>query len=333
MYPIARRTFLAGTAASGFALTNPARSATLRVEALFAGRIDDKGFMEAGYRGLVRARDTLGATIGHIEGVKPQKDALAEALRTLAGRSPDLVIAHGGQNNEAAKEVAAAYPALRFAVTQGAVSGPNLASYEVLQEQSAFLAGVFAALTTKSKVIGHMSGIRVKPGLKGRAAFLAGAKHADPSVRVLTNFSGDQDNNALSRNIAEAMIATGADVIFTMLNAGRGGVTEACRARGAAQIGNVGDWTLVAPDVFSASAVADVSTALFAAAKDTAEGRFTGGRIQRIGLENEQAVRLAMRADTPALVRTPVDETSKALISGAILIPEDWTGEEFKTPA
>jgi basic membrane protein A len=66
-----------------------------------------------------------------------------------------------------------------------------------------------------------MSGIRVVPGLKSCAAFAHGLAHANPSVRLLTNFSGNQDDNALSKHIVSAMIDAGADIIFTMLNAGR----------------------------------------------------------------------------------------------------------------
>ena len=55
-----------------------------------------------------------------------------------------------------------------------------------------------------------MSGIRVAPGLKGRAAFAHGLGHANPAARLLTNFSGDQDSNALSGRIAAAMADAGA---------------------------------------------------------------------------------------------------------------------------
>ncbi|MEO9101846.1 MAG: hypothetical protein ABI212_02450 [Burkholderiaceae bacterium] len=53
------------------------------------------------------------------------------------------MIAHGGQNNEAAAKVAARFPDVKFVVTQGAVTSPNLASYDVLQQESAYLADVF----------------------------------------------------------------------------------------------------------------------------------------------------------------------------------------------
>ncbi|UUZ78497.1 BMP family ABC transporter substrate-binding protein [Polaromonas sp. P1(28)-13] len=99
-------------------------------------------------------------------------------------------MAHGGQNNEACAEVAARFPKVKFVVTQGAVTSTNLASYDVLQEESAYLGGVLTALTTRTGVVGHMSGIRVRPGLKGRAAYAAGVRATNPNVKLLTNFSG-----------------------------------------------------------------------------------------------------------------------------------------------
>jgi hypothetical protein len=54
------------------------------------------------------------------------------------------------------------------------------------------------------------------------------------------------------------MIGAKADIIFTMLNAGRYGATEACREGGARQIGNVRDWIALVPDVFIASAIAEL---------------------------------------------------------------------------
>ena len=304
----------------------------LSVGALFAGRIDDRGFMESGWRGLERARAEFGVQTTFIDRVEPRRELLAAALTQLAERNVDLVIAHGGQNNEACAEVAARFPRVRFAVTQGAVTGANLTSYEVLQEESAYLAGVLAASVTRTGVVGHMSGIRVRPGLKGRAAYAAGVRATNPQVRLLTNFSGNQDDNALSRRVALAQIDAGADVIFTMLNAGRDGATEACRAKGARQIGNVVDWVERDPAVFVGSAVADVSVGVFEAVRDAKNGVAANGPIHRIGLKNLQAVRLAMRADVPPAVRERIARTSDDIVAGRIEVPEKFEGLEFATP-
>ena len=104
-FPLTRRHFtLAATATLLTACATqkePRQEArTLSVAALFAGKIDDHGFMESGWRGLERARNELGAQTRFIEGIPPRKDALVKALTELVASGVDLVVAHGGQNNE-----------------------------------------------------------------------------------------------------------------------------------------------------------------------------------------------------------------------------------------
>jgi basic membrane protein A len=304
----------------------------LRIAALFAGQIDDKGFMEAGYRGLVSARDRLGVDIVWRDGIKPERDQLAGSLREMARVGADLIIAHGGQNNEAAKAVALEFPSTRFVVTQGSVTGSNLASYEVQQEDSAFLAGALAGWATKTGTVGHMSGIRVVPGLKGRAAFANGVAFANPQARLLTNFSGNQDDSALAKRVAAAMIDAEADIIFTMLNAGRTGAIEACRERGAKQIGNVRDWVAVAPDVFIAAAIADSGIAVAKAVEDLAAGTLKTGAIEKIGLARPDAVRLAIAPAVPADLRQRIEILAERIKAGEVEVSTTWSGTEFQNP-
>jgi len=325
---------LAACAGTAGRMQEPSTTARpLTVAALFAGRIDDRGFMEAGWRGLDRARVEFDVATTHRANIEPRKDLLVAALHELAAAGPDLVIAHGGQNNEACAEVAPRHPRVRFVVTQGAVTGANLASYDILQEESAYLAGVLAASSTRTGVIGHMSGIRVRPGLKGRAAYAAGARAADPAVRLLTNFSGQQDDNALSRRVALAQIDAGADVIFTMLNAGRTGAIEACRERGVRQIGNVIDWVRTDPRIFIGSATADVGMGVFEAVRDLRARTFPAGSVRRIGLSTPGAVGLTLAPDVPPGIRERIAATTERIAAGGIVVPETYDGPEFATPA
>jgi len=300
-----------------------------RIAALFAGKITDQGFMQSGYEGFEEAKKRLGLEGTYIDSIPPVKEPLQAALRELARSGAGLVVAHGGQNNAAAQQVASEFPDVRFVVTQGNVRGANLSSYEVLQEQSAYLAGALAALTTRTGVVGHMSGIRVTPGLKGRAAFAAGVAATDSKVRLLTNFSGNQDDNVLSRRIALAQMDAGADVIFTMLNAGRHGVTEACRERRARQIGNVVDWTVRDPSVFIGSAVANVSKAVFAAFKDYVDGLWQPGVVRQIGLNDQEAVRLTLSADVDSTIRERLNGLREGILAGSIKVPDSYNGPEF----
>lgn len=330
--PISRRHVLAGLVVAPTLVSRRVKAKEKTIAALFAGSIKDRGFMEAGYQGLQTASNQAGYRVTFKDGIKPEKDLLVQALRELAREAPDLVIAHGGQNSAAAQIVAEEFPQTLFAVTQGNVIGANLSSYEVLQEQSAFLAGAMAAWTTKTGIVGHMSGIRVVPGLKGRAAYANGVAFADPNVKLLTNFSGNQDDNALSRKVATAMIEKGADIIFTMLNSGRIGTIDACREKGVKQIGNVGDWVATAPDVFIASAIANSGLAVSNAILDIAASRFKSGVIQRIGLEQAEAVRLSMASNIPQVIQTKVANLSTDILTGRLNVSTDWVGEEFLSP-
>lgn len=304
-------------------------AAPLRVAMLIPGRINDGGFMEAGYNGLLAIEAELGADIRYIDQVRPTPEELTTALRLLGLGEPDLIIAHGGQNSAAVQEVAPEFPDVKFVVVQGNVTGENVSSYEVLQEQSTWLAGAAAGLLTETNVVGHISGIRVTPGLKGRAAFYNGLMTTNPDARFLTTFSGDQDDNTLNRLVAEAQIMAGADIIFTMLNAGRTGAIDACREAGIWQIGNVRDWYEVHPDVLVASAIANVGMAGLRAAQDVAVGEWEPGVIVKIGIEDPDAVSLALAPDVPEEVMAQLEALTAQLIAGEIVYDTEYTGEEF----
>jgi basic membrane protein A len=304
-------------------------SSELHVAMLLPGQIDDNGFMEAGYNGLLRIEDEFGAKIEYIDGIQPVRQDLEAALRTLAEQSPDMVIAHGGQNNEAAAAVAAEFPDVRFVVVQGNVTGPNLSSYEVLQEESAWLGGAAAGLLTDSGVVGHISGIRVTPGLKGRGGFYNGLMHTNPEAEFVTVFAGNQDDVDLARRAADAVIDKGADIVFTMLNAGRRGATDAMRDAGVKQIGNVIDWTEVDPEVFVASAIANVSIPSVEAVRDLASSEWEPGTIKRIGLENPDAVSLVLSDNVPTEVRAEIDALRERIVAGEIEGSTDYDGPEL----
>ncbi|WP_028713673.1 BMP family protein [Paracoccus sp. J55] len=307
-----------------------ARDGTLSIAMLIPDKIDDNGFMEAGYNGLLKIEKQFGAQIAYIDQVQPEQDQLEQALRTLARKTPDMVIAHGGQNNEAARAVAAEFPEIPFVVVQGGVTGPNLSSYEVLQEHSAWLGGAAAGLLTQSGVVGHISGIRVTPGLKGRGGFYNGLMHTRPDAKFLTIFAGNQDDTKLAARVAKAQTDQGADIIFTMLNAGRQGATDAMRAAGAKQIGNVIDWTKVEPDVFIASAIADVSIPSVQAVQDLMDGTWKPETVKHMGLENPEAVSLTLSDAVPAEIRSQIDTLREQIVKGEIAVSTEYSGPELE---
>lgn len=292
------------------------------IRAVFFGRPGAGAFNAAGVAGLAQTADRLGVAVETVWSPDPGRRAEVVAA---AARGATLVIAHGGQGEAPVAAVAPNFPAVRFAVTQGRIAGPNIACFEVLQEHSAFLAGALAGWWSAGQPVAHLSGEPVPPGLRGRAAFAAGLAHAAPGTRFLTGFCGNQHDPALAEAWTEAQCAAGAVLQFAMLDGGRPGAMAALRRHGARAIGNVHDWTVEDP-AFLASAVADngwcIAAALEAHLRDD-------WRDARIGLERAEAVRLALAPDVPPALAARIEALAGQVVDGRTVVPEHYDGGEF----
>jgi basic membrane protein A len=300
----------------------------MKIAVFFVGEVNDAGFNASALAGAEAAATEGLAEITVVSGVDYDHDVIRTRMAAILPEVEGLVFV-GGQGNIVTPDMAVLWPSHRFAIVQGAKIGVNLASYDVRQEESAFLAGLLAARMTRSGTVAHLSGHRVTPGLKGRAAFVAGVRHGDPSISVLTGFCGTQDDSAITRAWAEAEIAAGADVIFTMLNGARAGAIEACRAARAWQIGNALDWVASEPDVFIASAVARIDLGMHRAIADMAAG-VTPARIVEFGLASGDFVSLSLGASVPDSVADEIEACAKAIRNGRIAIPATYEGAEFR---
>lgn len=302
----------------------------LRIAALLFGPPGGGSFVAAGERGLARAAAELDVSIEVHHCLDSAAEVRLATLAEIARKSPDLVVVHGGQGDALVATLAPEMRGVHFAVSQGGIVGDNVASYEVRLEEPAFLAGAFAGRFSRSGIVGHLSGERVRPGLKGRAAFAAGLRYARPDARLLTSFCGVQHDASLAERYASAQITSGADIVFTMLGAGRQGAITACRAHRAGQIGDGVDWCAIEPDVFIASAVADVSWGPYQAVHDFAAGRFRAGDRTTIGVERPDLCSLALSAEVPSSLRRLVAAVRSEILDGALRIPDEWAGSDFE---
>ncbi|WP_198649984.1 BMP family protein [Zobellella maritima] len=327
-----KSTLLLATSLALVPLTAAHAADEQKIAVLIPGKHNDNGFMEAAYSGYEKIKAELPIEASYVSNISATSDPalLTEAMRKLAQDGPDMIIAHGGQCNGPAEIVSQEFPDIKFVVIQGHVQGPNLSSYVVRQEDSAWLAGALAGLTTKSNVVGHISGAWPKPGLIGRAAFYDGLMHVNPDAQFLTWFTGDLDNTGINGQAAAAEIANGADVIYTMLNAGRQGVIDEIKSHDGKvrHIGNVSDWTQVDPS-FVGSAVADASVAILNAARDLTSGDWQPNQIREIGLGKGDVVKLALADDVSPEVKQQLDELAAKIISGEITISTRYDGQEF----
>src|SRR5689334_7838975 len=148
--------------------------AAFRVALLTPGPISDQSWNGGAYQGLQRIRDSLGASISHIQTKTPAE--FEEQFRQYGSQGYDLVFGHGFEFQDAAKRVGPDYPRTIFVVTSGSSVGANVAGIEFAFADASYLAGMLAGTVTKSNVIGVIGGTELPPVRESFAAFTRGAK-------------------------------------------------------------------------------------------------------------------------------------------------------------
>lgn len=301
----------------------------LRVTAIFNGHRSDGGYVQEGVEGLERAKRKLDLDLSIVDHTNGDSLKLVELVRIAAQKDVDAIIVHGSRADGAIEEVAPDFPSSRFFSAGGYAKGENIWNYGVRHYEAAFLAGILAARLTKSGIVGHLSGVKIIPGERGRAAYVHGVKYANPEADIVTGFCGNQDDPELARAWTEDQLATGMDVQFTMLNFGRRGAVAACREADAYHIGNVRDLPAEQPDLFVASSIAAHGWSIEAWLTDIAEGTIKAGVNRRAGLETPSAVRLALGPSVSDTIRDEIDAVARLVIAGEIEIASTYDGDEF----
>lgn len=289
---------------------------------LTPGPISDQAWNSGAYQGLLRIRDSLNASVSHIQTRTPAD--FEENFRHYGANGYQLVFGHGFEFQDAAERVATDFPGTVFITTSGSRVAPNVSPMVFGFEDPSYVAGVLAGSLTRSNVIGSIGGTEIPPVRSSFAAFEAGARATNPRVRVLTSYVGSWEDASAGKEQAIAQIRQGADFIFQNADAAGLGVFQAAReSRNVAVFGANVDQNSVAPDVIIGSVVIDLPHAFLAVARDVKEGRFRP-RVLRLGSTagvTTFVLNPAWRARIPANVLARVDSVERLISSGQLQPP------------
>jgi len=308
------------------------QGAGLRVGLVFdIGGKNDKSFNESAWRGLQRVRDELGVEIQFIE---PTEGADREsALRTLAARKCDLVIGVGFIFGPDLERLAGQFPGVRFAgvdysPSDGVGTLKNLAGLRFREQEGSFLVGAIAGMTTHSKVVGFVGGMKIPLIRKFEAGYEAGVHQVCPTCRVVSAYAGTEPkafaDPSLGGELASAQYGQGADVIFHAAGKTGDGVFAAARQRGALAIGVDSDQFEAAPCCVLTSMVKRVDVAVVDIVKDIIAGKFHGG-LYELGLADHG---VGFVSDERNRRMLPIDVVEKAnalgnaIVAGKIKVPD-----------
>lgn len=265
-----------------------------KVAILLPGQINDNAWNQAGYQGLMLIQKQLGAQVTYRASVPPAD--WEKLFRQYAKQGVDFLIVHSEDYLAAAELVAKEFPRVKFAVT-GSYAGNNhnFGALAFRSGEIGYLAGVVAALKTKTNKVAYIGG-QPYPITKEEAALLKrGAKDTKPSVVASINWVNSWSDADKARKIALAQIAAGADVLVTDAGVANPGVLKAAQeSPGVYAIGwmhssdGVGQTKQVTPKFLLTSVVQQVPSLLLEGATLVQQGRWEGKQYKFGLLEGVQ---------------------------------------------
>ncbi len=302
-----------------------------KVVYLINGALGDNAFYDSGQVGMDRIAEQYGVETRTIETnfdagqYEPALQAAVEYADVI------FVISYGFEDQ--LKEYADKYPDKVFVNIDTIVQndGNTITSVDFIEEESAYLAGVVAALVTtdpalpninEEKIIGAVGG-DVDPVIDAFIfAYTNGAQSIDPDVVVEKKYLGDWEDTAKGKQAALQLFDQGADIVFQIAAAAGMGVLQAAGERELYAIGVDTNQNDIVPGFVVASDIKDVGRAIeevFATIKD---GTYQPGEVLQYGLASG-AVDVVFDAETmvlPQSIIDKVDELRNQIINGELVV-------------
>jgi basic membrane protein A and related proteins len=295
------------------------------------GGVDDRGFNEFSINGLEQAEKEL--DIEKRIYVSNSADDYEPNFQAAVDDGNELVIAVGFLLAPTAIKVATDNPDVSFAGVDHFYGPPgdkaceesktcavdNALGLQYPSEESGYLAGVVAALMTKTGTVSTVGGIKIPPVDNWIAGYQAAVKATKPSVKTLNAYSNDFNDAAKCKEIALDQISQGADVVFQVAgDCGLGAIDAACE-KGVIAIGVDADQSAQG-DCVLVSALKPLTDSVFGVIKTFLDGDFKGGTNQFFGVEQLPDAQLLtdFQKPVPQNVQDAVDKAEAGLKDGSI---------------
>ncbi len=259
-------------------------------------------------------------------------------LQLLVDQGADLTVGTGFMLENAVETVARQNPGSKFLLIDSPVLDakgnplalPNVRTVVFKEEEGSFLVGALAGLVAKEKV-GFVGGMEIPLIKKFEAGFRAGVKTTNPKATVLVQYTGTFDNVGAGKQAAQDLISKGCEVIFQAAGSDGNGVIQAIKearaaGKGVYAIGVDSDQSHLAPDAMLTSMIKRVDLAVWQAASDLKDGKFTSGD-QTMGLKEGGVSYAPVRVELPNKeeLLSKVEALRTKIVAGEIKVPSNAT--------
>jgi len=302
-------------------LSAPASAADLKVAAVLPATVKDLSWNAQALDGLSRLEVKYGYETSLTEMVT-EADA-ERVLRDYANRGYDLIIAHSFNFQDACVRVAEDFPDQNFANMSGFKTAPNVIACDWLGHESGYLAGVLAAMVTKTDRIGMLGGYATPDVVRIHEGFKLGIKEIDPDIETFTTYVGSWRDSSKGLEASMAMIENQADIILSIGDGMTVGAIKAAEQKGVNAIGAIGDLHPLAEDTVLTSVVYNIPETIEILATRTRDGTFKeGSRYLHLGLKENGTLLAPYRGNVPDHVAKKVEKYRQKIISGEITVPK-----------
>jgi basic membrane protein A len=282
-----KRTILAALAATAIATTATAADFKPAVVFDMGGKFD-KSFNEAAYNGAERFKKETGINYREFEVTNVSQRE--QALRNMARRGANIVIAMGFAQASAVEKVAKEYPDVKFTLVDAVVDLPNVQSVVFKEHEGSFLVGMAAAMASKTGKVGFVGGMDIPLIRKFALGYVEGAKYVDKNIEVFENMTGTTpaawNDPTKGGELARSQFDRGADVVYAAAGGTGLGVYQAAKDSGKLAIGVDSDQNYLHPGTMLTSMVKRVDVAVHDAFKTAMDGTWKGG-IKVLGLKEK----------------------------------------------
>lgn len=245
------------------------------------GGVNDQSFNQSAWTGLQNAEKELGVTVNYLES-KTDADYNAN-IESFIDEDYDLIICVGYMLADATRTAAEANPDVKFAIIDDNTNADldNVTCITFKAEQSSYLVGYVAGLTTEKNNVGIVLGMASETMHGFGYGYVAGVLDANPDCKVQQINANTFSDSAVGKTSANTMITNGADIIFQAAGATGIGVIEACNEAGDGiyAIGVDQDQAYLAPDSVLTSAMKSVDVSVYDTVNNLVNGTLEGGNV------------------------------------------------------
>jgi basic membrane protein A len=289
---------------------------TDKVVYLINGALGDNAFYDSGQKGIDNIKAQYGVETRTIEcnfdagKYEPGLEAATQYSDVV------FVISYAFEDN--LKAMADKYPDKIFVNIDTIVqnSKSTITSIKYIEEESAFLAGVCAGLTTTDmsikninadKIVGVVAAADDPVVMAFVKAYEDGVHYIDKTIKVeRVVLAGIWDDPAKGKQAALSLYDKKCDVVFQVAAATGLGVLQAAKERGLYAIGVDTNQNDIEPGYVIASDIKDVGKTIEDVYKTIKDGTYKPGQVIKYGLKTG-TVDLVTQATVPVLPQSIID--------------------------